>query len=283
MAKDRNLQKQKGIVKVSGSTSWLQHYQEEDRSLDALQAHVVVPRLKLIQGLTEKGLKDEFGEGSCIIRPGDALIVSKDESFMFVPLFFFVEYCKWADRKDKTNPMIMARSFDPTSDIAKRSQSMDLRFEIYQEDASVKPDKQRRFRYVEHYNFVGRIYGEHDLSGTEVTLSFSKGEHGQGKSFITACSLRKVEVEGEDGRAVRVRCPLWSQVWALTPALRERAENQWYGLDFTAGEPTVIREEDGDAFRQRALELQEAYDQRRLLIDGDDRDEETAEPTNAKF
>jgi len=275
MAKtDRNNPAKKGIVKVAGSANWLASVAQEDSSLAGLQAHVIVPRMKLIQQMTDEVLKKQFGEGTCIVRPGDTVLAPPGETFFFVPLFFFVEYCKWADRKDTSNPMIIARSFDPSSDIAKRSQNSELRFEIYAEDLKVKPEKQRRYRYVEHYNFVGVVFGEHDLAGTEVTLSFSRGEHGQGKNFITACTMRRQEVETESGSTARVPVPLWAQVWALSPSLRERNDQKWYGLDFLPGEPAIIPEELVEKHQTRHLELKEAYDQRRLVVDGDDRPEE---------
>lgn len=280
MAKmDRNNPAKKGIVKVPGSMGWLANVETDD-SLASLQTHVIVPRIKIIQQMSDSGLKEQFGEGTCIVRPGDTVLSHSGESFMFVPLFFFVEYCKWSDRKDTSNPMIVARSFDPSSDIAKRSQSSELRFELYEEDIKVKPEKQRRYRYVQHYNFVGVVFGEHNLAGTEVTLSFSRGEHGQGKNFITACTMRRQELDIEEGKTVRVPVPLWAQVWALTPSLRNRNEQKWFGLDFLPGEPSIIPEELVEKHQTRHLELREAFDQRRLIVDGDGDDGGDGDPVD---
>jgi hypothetical protein len=280
MAKDRNTQADKGITKVT-PPSWLS-YADEDTSLATLQPHVIVPRCKVIQAMSEDGLKKQFGEGTCVIRPGDSVLAALGETFFFCPLFFFVEFCKWSDRRDTTNPMIIARTFDPTSDIARRAQSSELRLEIYPEDAKVKAAAQRQFRYVEHLNFVGVVYGEHDLAGTEVTVSFARGEHGQGRNFITAITLRRQEVQTQDGATARIPVPLWAQVWGMTPALRDRKDQKWYGLDFHPGVPPTISSERVDAHRTRYLELKDAYDQRRLTVDGDDRTEETTS-TDGQF
>jgi len=279
---DRNDPKDKGISKVGGTDlGWLAEI-EGDQSLAQLQQHVIVPRLKIVQGSSDPALKEQFSEGTVLMNPGATLVAEPGDFFSFVPLHFHTEYAKWADRNDKDNPMIMERSYDPTSELAKKCEDPDQRSEIYPGDEKIKdPKKQRFFRYVKSFHFVGVIFGEHPLAGTETTISFSKGEHGQGRNFITACSLRRQEVASEGGSAARrLQVPLWGQIWMFKTSIRTKGTNSWHGYDFLAGEPAVVTREDAPALQARSMELAEAFEQRRLVIDGAESESEGDEPSS---
>lgn len=272
------------ITKVSGvSANFLVQYTKEDSSLDLLRDHVILPRIKVIQGMTKQELKDIFGEGSAIIRPGDALVAKKGEAFSFVPQFFFPEFCKWADRRDDEGQMILDRSLDPMSEIAKRARNAELRSEVYPEDANKPADKQKRFRYVEHLNFPGVIYGKSDLAGTAVVLSFSKGEFATGSNFIQAIRLRRETIE-VDGQPVSMKVPLWAQVWSFTPALRQKGEKKWWGLSFVPAETSVISPSEAPGFQASFEELKELHRMKKLGTDYEDPDEAPSHDTdNAEF
>lgn len=269
MAKaNRTSEQSKGIQQVGTAqgASFLQQYVEEDKSLAGLGEHMVVPRLKIIQGQSDPEMKKRFGEGSVIVRPGDAL-VAKDNKFLFVPQLFFVEYCLWSDRRDTQAPSILQRSYDPASDIAKRAADKDRRFEVY-EGHEGKPERERWMRrYVQHFCFPGVIYGDHSLAGTPVVLSFERGEFGQGRSFIGACNMRRED----DGNGGKIKVPLWAQVWALNSALRSNDQGNWYGFDYEGA--GVISPDEAPAFKQAHLELSEQHAANRLRVDhGDDQD-----------
>lgn len=274
MAKrDRN---ETAVTKVS--PNFLSAYAETDTSLDAMTEYRIVPRLKIIQSMSEAELKDTFNEGSTIIRPGNMLVWAKnDPGFLFVPQFFFVEFSKIADRRDKDNPMIMERTFDPLHEVAKRARDMERRFEPYPGEENKQGGK--KFRYVEHLRFVGVIYGDHELTGTTVTLSFERGDFSQGRNFISALQLRKIDVPDEkNGGTKRITAPLWSQVWQFSVSLRDRGEKKWYGFDFAA--PTeadpFITEREHEAFYTAHLDLRENFAKDRLRVDGDEHDEAEA-------
>lgn len=257
---------ERSIKKVEGvDASFLVPHVEEDNSLDLMTEHVVLPRVKIIQGMTDQTLKEQFGEGSIILRPGDALVAGKGETFDFVPLFFYAEYCKWSDRRDDENPTIMERSFDKTSDIAKRALDPSRRMEVYEEDKSKPADKQKRFRWVEHYNFPGVIYGDHPLAGTQVTLSFSKGEHSVGSNLIQAIRMRREEIDGE-----RRKVPLWAQVWNFRPSFRDRGDNKWWGLDYQPGEVPLIQPEEAEDMRKAYEDFSQLHEAKKLAVDYDD-------------
>jgi hypothetical protein len=259
-----------GIVTV-GSSSLLARIAKEDKSLVKLGEYVILPRLKKIQQMTDTALKEQFGEGSVILAPGNAMVVSKAESFQVVPLFFYTEFCKWKDRKDAESNMILERSFDPDSDVARKARSEKGRYEVYAEDVGKPAEKQKKYRYVEHLVFPSVIYGDHPLAKTECILSFEKGEFSNGRNFSTAIKMRKIEVEGRP-----VACPLWAQVWTLQPALRTRGENKWYGFDFGPGLTPVILEEEQEEFMKRHMEVAELFEQKLLVAAGEDDDTDPA-------
>lgn len=289
---DRN-NTESSIVHVKGVSALAAYATQDDKSLAGLEQYVIRPRFKVMQAMSKQ--KDQFPEGSVIVRPGDAVVAEKGETFSFVPLFFFTEFCKWADRKDTESPAIVARTFDPTSDIAKRSMNAEQREELYPESENVKdPKKQKKYRYVQHFCFSGIIIGDHPLQGTECVLSFEKGEFSQGRNFISAIKMRRqdinlsaAEIESlpehaknlyarqEDGTFTgRVAVPLWAQRWRLSTKMRTKGENAWWGFDYTPDEPAVIPEDLMESYRSKHLELAAAYEARRLVVDGGEQDEE---------
>ena len=268
------------IKRVSGiDPSFLAQYVEEDHSLDGMAEYRVLSMLRIIQNTSKKELKKTFGEGSAIIRPGDALVwADGDDPFLFVPQYFFVEFCKWSDLNDKDSRNVLERTFNPLSGLAKRSRDPDLRFEPYDGHEDRPDQDQWKYRYVEHLRFPGMIYGEHPLAGTPTTLSFERGEFGQGKNFISAIKLRKQRVE-IDGADRNVPVPLWSQVWSLKVGHREVGSKQWFGFDFVPAEIPLIGATEHQDMHQSHLELKKDHDQRRLLVDDEDITEDDAATT----
>jgi len=284
----KRIRTEQQITKVAGQGNYLQQYVEEDKSLKTVQEHVVLPRMKIIQGQTDNELKQAFPEGSVIIRPGDAKVWGPDDQpFLFVPLFFHVEWNKWSDYKDKESPSIVEGPvFDPTHLLAKMAANRDKRTELYAGHES-KPVKQQWFySYVQHFCWTGIIYGEHDFAGTECVLGMERGEFGNGRQFINAISMRRIDL-GER----RVPQPLWSQVWSMQPSLRQGKQGNWYGFDFNPADNPVIDESDAESLRARHLELARLFEENRLRVDQTEGDQgveregegDGEEATDAKY
>lgn len=249
----------KELVKVGGAPDWLTEYTgDADNSIDDLAEYRILSRLKVVQSMSAEELKEEFGEGTIIIAPGNVLVARKREPVLFVPVFFFTEFCFWGDRKDKVGPTIRDRSFDKAGDIARRARDPEKREEEY-EGGFVG-------RYVEHLNFAGFIYTEdHAQKGTPCVLSFSRGEFGTGRNFINAVTLRKVGGQ---------TAPLWSQVWSLQTNFRDQGDKKWWGIDVynpPEGVSPFIRKEEVEFFRQEHFSCKEDFERSKLLVDhGDD-------------
>jgi hypothetical protein len=276
MAKKRT--EETDITKVSGvNANWLQNYVEEDHSLDGMEEYRVVPILKVVQSMTDQELKKEFGEGAVIMRPGNQLVCSEGESFLFVPIFFFAEFTKRSDLNDKESPMTLQRSFDQSSDLAQLARDPDKRSEVYP-GMEGRPEKdQMHYRYVESLRFAGVIYGDHDLTGTPCSLSFERGEFSQGKNFVSAIRLRKTKVETPDGiKAVPV--PLWAQVWEIGSVFRDKGAKKWYGIDFRSPDENIISDNNHENFLALHNELRELHEKQLLLVQEDGEDEEVIAP-----
>lgn len=266
------------IEKVNPNPGFLSKYIKKDDSLNALKEHRTVPRFKIIQPTTDQELAKQFGVGSCIVRPGDTLVSQFEgnlKTFQFVPLFFVCEWAKWRDLKG-TGPMILERSADVGSDLARRSKSASLRKELYPGQEHIEDEKAKMyFSYVEHLRFIGVIYGDHPLAGTPVTLSFERGEWRQGKNFISAISMRRVVIDG-----VSEEVPLWSQVWDLTTVFHNpEASKKWYGFKFSPATPNIITEDEASTFEALHEEFKELAAKQQLTVqdDGDGRLSKKAE------
>jgi hypothetical protein len=292
MAKTEKRMDKTAIQKIPGVTGGFLSKYVEDNSLASLSEYVIVPRLKIIQAMSAQELKDKIGgEGFVCVRPGDQLVAEKIDattggSFLFVPQFFFNEWCLWADRRDKDSPRIIKRSYDPASDIAKNAANPDKRIEIYEGQERKRSEDQWKRSYVHHFCYAGVIYGDHALAGTSVVLSMERGEFGNGKQFNTAISMRRHALE--DGS--RVKVPLWAQVWELNAKFRDMGDRKWWGFDFKAptgeGVAAIIRDDQEDEFQAEHLRLAELHENNKLRVDhaeGDETEGATPPPANSKY
>lgn len=251
------------IQKVSGAPGvpdYLQEFVQDDNSMDAMAGYRVVPRLKIIQPTAKQELKQKFNEGDTIISPGQALVAAmtnKKESlgdvFKFVPVLFFTEFCKWSDLKDTASPTIVARTGDESHEIAKKSRDAEAREEVYGDK------KQFTYRYVEHLNFVGTIYGEHDLKMQMCVLGFARGEFSNGRGFISGLMMRKI--------------PLWSKVIELRTGFRDKGpDRKWWGFNANITGETITQDE-VPVFKELHDNLAKEHAERRVVVDHSEGDE----------
>lgn len=256
MAKRESGKDQTAIVAPSNIPSYLAELAQDDTSMDALQKYRVLPRFKVVQSTAKQELLAVFAPGDVILQPGQVQVAKanpkemKSSEFMFVPLCFYTEFCKWSDLKDQQSPRILERSFDPTSEVAKKSQDAKLRQEKYGQGFIA--------RYCEHLNYPGVIIGDHPLNGTAAAISFSRGEYTTGLNFANSLMLRKL--------------PLWAQVMSIRTGFRNPTpDKKWWGMDLSYSR--VATEEEAPNFKSLHLELKELIDKKLLVVDhaeGDD-------------
>lgn len=272
------------IQKVAGNPDYLAAYVADDTSTQALRDYVVVPRVKILQSMSSQELKKQHGEGSVVIMPGNALVCTLEQSFQFNPRLFWTEWCLWSDLRDEQSDAILARSYDPSSEIAKRAADKKMRYDVYPGHENKSERERWTKRYVQHLCFAGNIYGDHALAGTPCVVSFEKGEFFTGRNFISAISLRRMVIKvGDEER--RVNVPLWAQVWTLKPAggdNRKANGGSWFGFDFSPGVPPTIKESEAQEARANHLELAKLHEEQRLVVDAGGRDEEDTTPSDSK-
>lgn len=255
----------------------------EDDSLESMKEYRVLPRLKVIQGTSHADLLKIFDVGDIVLSPGNAIVatVDKKRQLSKVPFFmtfsyFFVEFCKWSDIDDKSSATILERSFDASSEIAKRAKDPKKRFEPYGGSGENHPFEAR---YVEHLNFAGFIYGDdHPFKGEMCVQSFNRGEFGTGTRFINVATLRKA--------------PLWSQVWKASVGFRDKGpKNKWWGIDFSIpeqddGVQPLISESEVEFFKEASAEMKRLHEARKIIVDHegtDDRDKEDPPDAESEF
>lgn len=278
------------IKKVEGvDANYLTPYAEKDHSLDEMDKYRILPRHKVIQGTTLQLLKDEFGEGSIILQPGNVRIWKReDPPFIFVPALFFVEWMKWADLNDGQNS-ILGRTTDPTHEIAKRAKDPELRFEVYEGQEDRPADDQMKYRYVQTFRFVGIIYDKnHPLNHTLFSLSFERGEFSTGQNLINAIRMRKIPVETSEKDAEgnpiidNIKVPLYAQMWKVDVSQRTRKDKKWWGVDVRQMEE-LVPSEDIQEMQDLHLGLKADHDKERLVIEEGAEDADPAAVDAAPF
>lgn len=253
------------IVKITGLEAALAPFSGENTFENATQ-YVSLPRVKIIQQMTDPDLKKEFGEGTAIIRPGNGVLCEADGEVMVTPVHFYTEYLKISDRNDDENPMIMERDLNPDSDLAKICRDYERRIEMYPEDAGKQ--KPRYWRHVESLNFAMVINDpNHPLNGQQFMMSFSKGSYRIGRELLDAMRMRRIRVVDPNHATLTttVSQPMWSQIWTLRGAVAENKEgDKYYVLKWGPSQPNSIEPEQIDQMSGLYTELQKAYKERRL-------------------
>ena len=236
--------------------AYLAKFQGTDTSLLALEEHRIVPRLKIVQAMSNTELKKEFGEGAVVVWPDRSLLArydSKDpDSFLLNPLFFFNEFAKWSDPQDSKSPPIVDRTFDKTTELARRCRSAAA--------DRIEPYEGGKYRFTEHLNFVCRIRGGGDLADIAVVLQFRAGEFQTGRNLIGAMFNRKA--------------PMWSQIWEFYPVFRERGAKKWYGLDFRVAQTPFIGEDEVEKAQEAFESFKLLHEKKVLGVDHSDATEE---------
>jgi hypothetical protein len=198
---------------------------EGDTSTDAVQQYIRPSRIKVVQSLSDDEVKKTFGVGSVILSPANILIrkVKRDsngepmlgatEPIRFTPIFMFTEFCTWNPIAAKgSRPPVIARSFDPKSDIAQKARDFKSRTERHPENSDWE------VTHCEHINFIIRLLDFSDEFDEACLLTFSRGEFKAGTDFASLIKMRR-------------GVPLYGSVYELNLVQRKNAKGSWLGLD----------------------------------------------------
>lgn len=263
------------ITPVGGQApaNWLTGY-AQDTSLQNMQEMRVLQRIRVLQSNSPRELREKHGERNAIIMPASELVCKKTESFFFVPVLFFKEYIEWADRNDTSNKnAILNRSFDPTSEIAKKAADAKRRKEKYYVNS-----QEFNKTYTEHLNFAGIIINHPMFENQPVVVGFARGEWRTGSKFVNQILMRR-----NGGAPV----PLWAQRWEFVIANRVNDKKQeWDALDprTPSDGQLIIDEALAPVTQQLHRDLAEAHAAKQMMVDRSDESEETREDvTNAEM
>jgi hypothetical protein len=250
------------IAHVGGEDlNWLAEYQKKpDRSAANLDKYRILPRIGIAHGVGMDEVVDAVGLGSACIPKTKTLIALKGQPFSLVPVFGYTEYIHWRDRRDKSGPHQIAQTFDPTHEIAIKSQKKDLREKEY--PGSNDPSKPFIMRYCEHVCIAAVIYSG-DQKGAEVLFSFSRGEYKTGSQFANQITGRRL-----NGMPVHSYLQVWTAKVGTHDNSKTGGSNKWFGFDFEPAEhPGLVAPDEAPEFEAAHNRMADAFEKK--LLRGD--------------
>ena len=138
------------------------------------------------------------------------------------PIFQYVEFCTWNPMG--ISPVIVARDFDPKSELARKCRDKELRKEE-REEWDGKDEKQKFLTHSEHINIVYNIVSsedpnaDEDVFGQPVVYTYRSGNYILGTQ--TCASL------------AQLNAPIYAGNWIARADMGVsdyNSENDWYGL-----------------------------------------------------
>lgn len=238
--------------------------QDERIGVDELSKFIRPPRIKVVQPTSHEDFS-EFEAGTVLALPTKTVIASMldkrvSQTFTFVPIFFWVEWCQMNPRSMRDKPALRERTFDPSHPIAIKSRVPETREEMV--EGLSKP-----ITNEEHLNFIIALYGmpEHPLNMQPMVLNFNRSEHNSGTSFNSLVRMRKASIFGN--------------VFEAHSKYRTNAQGNWFGIDIDNPHgPKYVQDNDAyEAFKALHHEMFEAHAEDRLQVD---HDEPTAAPAD---
>jgi hypothetical protein len=178
------------------------------------------PRLKIIQKQAGSELQAAFNIGDIILSPMNAMLAPFNKGgtpspVYFTPIFFYREYvCRAPIALRGKAPMIVERSTDPRSQLAKNCEDPSKRLEM-----RTFAGAQYEFRNQTQLNFVCVVnHPEHPLDKTEFIVTFAGGSIGGGERLAQLVKMRKASPFG---------CVFQMSV---DPTPRKNEKGDWYVL-----------------------------------------------------
>lgn len=235
--------------------------EEEIQGLDDLKQFVRPPTLKIVQKSSDSSLLDKFDRGDCIILPSQLLLTAHNsgepDSFLFVPLFFYAEWCTWTPFTQRGNmPAVIERSLDCNGALAAKAKNPKTRNESSNYEGTPV-----EVRHVEHLNFVITLY-DHQFAGEPMVMSFSKGEWGTGSTFSSLIKMRKASL---------FSCVFQASVCADP---RKNSKGEWFGYNISNPDPSRgspwVSAEENETFKTLFAEISEHHKAGILRTDYED-------------
>jgi hypothetical protein len=258
------------------------YLQGKDGAEDFAQ-YIQPPRLKVVQKSASDELLERFNPGDVILieQGQDPVLVAPIElnangkpgdngkPFHVIPIFFYPEWCTWNPIEKKgAEPAIVQRTIDPNDPLVALCRNAKLR----QEQCGEVEGKAIYRRHVEHLNFIFLITGQHELAGVQCVMSFFRGEHRSGSSFMALHNKRKAKLYG---------CVYQAQV------AKRVTQHTWHGIDMSnpSAESKIapfVTQEQFSLLEPVAKELAEAHKKNLIVTHYDDDDTFDSAPGDSK-
>lgn len=222
----------------------------EDDFADMRARDVQMPNLRLMQQLSPLVVSEIAKSGDFASVGSKEVILKRGERKFIVPLIFWLEWIKWNPKKGvPKDQMILARSNDPQSDLAKIAE----RYETYK-DANGND----RPVVTEYYNFIVSVVEGDDTAADYsnlFVLNFSKTNHRTGKSWLN--KLAKSKIRTADGF---IRAPIWANQWELFATQEKKDEHTYWVSQIGASKPVPVAahaelKDTSDMLKQRRAEI----------------------------
>lgn len=203
---------------------------------------------KIIQPLTKE--KGEFKDGDLLIAPDNKLLVPLGEKFTFVPIFYFVEYCKQYNGPPvQGREWITERSFDINSDVAKRALSRE-------ESMNTVIENGEKLVYRQHERWIIILLDHNSMIGeSPIIHTFQGGEAKYGATFRRMVKARKAPIFG---------CKYEAQV-----SLHTGRKGQWFGLDvfYPDDSDIFVGKDDYEKYSEMYKSAKKAQEEAGIIVD----------------
>lgn len=241
--------------------SYLTEVSTSDLQKDAL-AYSKTPFIKIIQQNAVAPYKPPFNEADIIVAPELKKIGDQDNSFTFVPIYFFPSFHALNPYSMKNMlPMFREVSFDENSDLAKKCKKVG-----YTEPCPEKATEQVKFKTA--LNFLIILEDIESHREMPVAIFFNGGEYKTGQILLSMLNSPSAPFFARRIRAVS----------AIHP---NKQNTKVYGLNLMNDPQMWVSEENFNRYRALKVELEDAVKTNRFALDpgalaeGDDAATET--------
>lgn len=210
------------------------------------QQDLIIPRVQLMQAISPQVTSGKWRMGQYIDMVQEQPVVDNGKVAKIVPLMFWLEWIEWnPDRAAPKDKKVLARSTDPSSELAKMA-------EHYVE---VDTPKGKRLRVTEYYNFIVLAPSYTGNYEDAFMINFSKSSHRTGKSWLNKLMKAKIRVGDAS-----IRAPIWAHAWELSTKNENKDGNVYSMPIIGAGEMIPVEvhasvKAISDAMKQRRAEV----------------------------
>jgi hypothetical protein len=212
---------------------------------------IILPRLVLMQALSPDVVEKRNSSGQILNSVTRELMLDEDEYRKFIPLYHYLEWIKWGDKKK--NESILAMSLDPDGELAQSAMKGEKRINAEGKEVRV---------VTEYHNFI--VVFPDMVPMIPVVISCSKSNHRRAKQLLSLARFRG-------------NYPLYSGQYTLKAEMTENKDHQKYYVYGFENAGWVANAELLEEITDLHVRMKEAFKSRRLATDHSHEDESAPE------